>query len=56
MAAVVLLVAASVFPLYWALVSSITPESRLFEAPALVPSRVTLDHYRALFAQRDDGR
>ena len=53
MAAVVLLVAASVFPLYWALVSSITPESRLFEAPALVPSRVTLDHYRALFAQRD---
>jgi len=53
MAAVVLLVAASVFPLYWALVSSITPESRLFEAPALVPSRVTLDHYRALFAHRD---
>ena len=35
------LVAAIVFPLYWAVLSSFTPESRLFAAPALVP-RATL--------------
>jgi ABC-type glycerol-3-phosphate transport system permease component len=48
-----LLVGAMMFPLYWAVVSSFTPESRLFAAPALVPRGLVLDHYRALFTQRD---
>lgn len=47
------LVAASAFPLYWALVSSLTPEARLFEAPSLVPVDLVLEHYRALFRERD---
>lgn len=40
-------------PLYWMAVSSIAPEARLFGTPALVPSAVTLDHYRALFGVRN---
>ena len=48
-----LVVGAVLFPLYWALVSSFTPESRLFDAPSLVPDRLVLDHYRALFDARD---
>jgi ABC-type glycerol-3-phosphate transport system permease component len=51
-AAVGLLVLASAFPFYWAIVSSLTPEARLFEAPSLLPSRLVLDHYRALFEDR----
>lgn len=50
---VALLVIASAFPLYWALVSSLTPESGLFEAPSLVPRQLVLDHYAALFRERD---
>jgi ABC-type glycerol-3-phosphate transport system permease component len=50
---VALLVLATAFPLYWALVSSFTPESRLFAAPALVPDALVLDHYRALFDERN---
>jgi ABC-type glycerol-3-phosphate transport system permease component len=46
------LVLAAVFPLYWALVSSLTPEARLFEKPSLWPREIVLDHYRALFAER----
>jgi ABC-type glycerol-3-phosphate transport system permease component len=48
-----LLVAALVLPIYWAVISSFTPESRLFAAPALVPRDLILDHYRALFRDRD---
>lgn len=47
------LVAAILFPLYWALVSSFTPETRLLSAPSLVPTTLILDHYRALFDTRD---
>jgi ABC-type glycerol-3-phosphate transport system permease component len=47
------LVAVIAFPMYWAVISSLTPESMLFETPPLVPSRVTLDHYRRLFAERE---
>ncbi|MEE8165157.1 MAG: carbohydrate ABC transporter permease, partial [Myxococcota bacterium] len=47
------LVLASAFPFYWAIVSSLTPEARLFEAPSLFPTRLVLDHYRALFDERD---
>jgi ABC-type glycerol-3-phosphate transport system permease component len=50
---VVALVLAIAFPLYWALVSSFTPESRLFGAPSLFPDRPVLEHYRALFDERD---
>ena len=44
---------ALLFPLYWMLVASFTPEARLFEAPALVPTTFSLEHYRALFDTRD---
>ncbi|MBI4265908.1 MAG: carbohydrate ABC transporter permease [Acidobacteria bacterium] len=46
------LLAALLFPIYWMAVSSVTPESRLFEARPLVPVSVTADHYRALFDER----
>ena len=48
-----LLVLATAFPLYWAIVSSLTPEARLFERPSLWPSGIVLDHYRALFEERN---
>jgi ABC-type glycerol-3-phosphate transport system permease component len=48
----VLLVAAMLFPIYWALLSSLTPEHRLFSAP-LISRALVLDHYRALFSARD---
>jgi len=44
---------AAAWPLYWVAVSSFTPEARLFESPALVPRALTLDHYRAIFVERD---
>ena len=47
-----LLVGAFVFPVYWTIASSFAPDARLFEVPPLVPSELTLDHYRALFDQR----
>lgn len=47
------LVASMAFPFYWAVVSSLTPEARLFERPSLVPARLVLDHYRSLFEQRE---
>jgi trehalose/maltose transport system permease protein len=50
---VALLVVATLFPFYWAVVSSLTPETRLFERPSLVPTELVLDHYRALFDERD---
>jgi ABC-type glycerol-3-phosphate transport system permease component len=46
------IVSTVLFPLAWALISSLTPENRLFEAPGL-PQTLVLDHYRALFARRD---
>ena len=48
-----LLVIAVAFPFYWALVSSLTPEARLFERPTLLPGSLVLDHYRVLFTERD---
>jgi ABC-type glycerol-3-phosphate transport system permease component len=47
------LLALLLFPMYWMTVSSFAPEARLFGAPSLVPGLVTLDHYRALFDERD---
>jgi ABC-type glycerol-3-phosphate transport system permease component len=48
-----LLVGAILFPLYWAVLSSLTPENLLFGTPAFVPRELVLDHYRALFRDRD---
>jgi ABC-type glycerol-3-phosphate transport system permease component len=52
-AAVWALVAVGLFPLYWAVVASLGPESRLFDAPSLVPRAIVLEHYRALFDERN---
>ena len=46
-------VAILIFPLYWMVISSLTPEAQIFAAPALFPHTLVLDHYRALFAARD---
>lgn len=51
--ALALLLLLFIFPFYWAVVASLTPEARLFQAPSLVPRALVLDHYRALFAERD---
>jgi ABC-type glycerol-3-phosphate transport system permease component len=48
-----LVVLAVAFPLYWALIASLTPENRLFGEVSLVPATLVLDHYRALFDTRD---
>ena len=52
-AALVLLVGLTVFPFYWGVVASLTPEATLFREPSLLPTQVILDHYRALFDERD---
>jgi hypothetical protein len=44
---------ALLLPVYWAVISSFTPENRLFAAPSLIPHNLVLQHYRALFATRD---
>ena len=51
-AGISLLVAAFLFPMYWALVSSLSPEAELFASPSLWPDTLTLEHYRALFGER----
>ena len=52
-AAVASLVLAIAFPLYWALISSLLPEDQLYRGVGLAPGRLGLEHYRALFAERD---
>ncbi len=47
------LVVAGAFPLYWMVLASFTPEAALFGAPSLWPRDLTLEHYRALFRDRD---
>ena len=49
---IALLVVAFLLPMYWALVSSLSPEAELFATPSLWPRTLTLDHYRALFGER----
>jgi trehalose/maltose transport system permease protein len=51
-AAIVLLLGVWAFPIYWMVSASLAPESTLFGAPSLVPLRPVLDHYRALFTER----
>jgi ABC-type glycerol-3-phosphate transport system permease component len=52
-AALGLLMVFTLFPFYWALVSSFTAEAALFRDPSLWPRDIILDHYRALFDERD---
>jgi ABC-type glycerol-3-phosphate transport system permease component len=47
------LVGALLFPIYWMTAASLTPESTLFESPSLAPATPTLEHYRALFDERN---
>jgi ABC-type glycerol-3-phosphate transport system permease component len=47
------LVIFTLFPFYWAIVSSLTPDAALFREPSLWPRTIVLDHYRALFDERD---
>lgn len=38
------------FPIYWMLVTSVTPANQVFKfPPRLFPSRLTFDHYRSFF-------
>jgi ABC-type glycerol-3-phosphate transport system permease component len=46
------IVAALLFPVYWMIAASLTPEAELFASPSLAPAAPTLDHYRALFGER----
>lgn len=39
-------------PIYLAALASLTPESRLFEGPVLLPSALSLEHYLDLFSGR----
>ena len=52
-AALVLLMTFTLFPFYWAIVASLTPEAELFRDPSLWPTHLIFDHYRALFDERD---
>lgn len=51
--ALALLVLLAALPFYWTVVASLTPEAALFEGATLWPRAATLDHYRALFRERD---
>ncbi len=52
-AVLLMLVVATLFPFYWAIVASLTPDAALFRDPSLVPREIIMDHYRALFDERD---
>ena len=52
-AALVLLMLFTLFPFYWAIVASLTPDAALFRDPSLWPQHIIGDHYRALFVDRD---
>ena len=42
----------SCFPIYWMIKSSLTPNNEMYELhPSLIPSHLTLDHYRQLFTE-----
>jgi ABC-type glycerol-3-phosphate transport system permease component len=41
------------FPLYWMVVASLTPESQLFRPLPLLPTSIAFAHYRALFDERN---
>ena len=47
------LLGALFFPIYWLTISSAVADARLFESPRLIPAELTVDHYRALFDERN---
>src|SRR6266550_7622618 len=51
--ALLMLVVFTVFPFYWAIVASLTPDAALFRDPSLWPREIILDHYKALFDERN---
>jgi ABC-type glycerol-3-phosphate transport system permease component len=51
--ALVLLMMFTLFPFYWAIVASLTTEAARLREPSLWPMHIILDHYRALFDERD---
>ena len=51
-AAAAAVTAVALAPLGMALVASLTPDARLFDAGPLAPARLVADHYRALFTER----
>jgi multiple sugar transport system permease protein len=53
---VVTTIIAVVYPFYWMLMASFTPEGySLSNAPLLIPGELTFDSYRAIFAERPIG-
>lgn len=52
-AALLVLLLFTLFPFYWAIVASLTPDAALFREPSLWPQHIIIDHYRALFGDRD---
>jgi ABC-type glycerol-3-phosphate transport system permease component len=42
----------TLFPIYWMVAASLTPEARMFDAPSLLPAALVWEHYRALFDER----
>jgi ABC-type glycerol-3-phosphate transport system permease component len=51
--AVVAITAWSVFPIWWMVISSFREQSKLFAAPSLVPSRISLESYAVLLELTD---
>lgn len=52
---IAMILAYSLLPLYWALISSLRPPGDLFQAE-LLPGKATLENYRAVLAERSFGR
>ncbi|HWN44666.1 MAG TPA: carbohydrate ABC transporter permease [Thermoanaerobaculia bacterium] len=52
-AVLALLLAFALFPFLWAVLASLRPEEELFGGGALLPERLTTEHYAALFKERD---
>ena len=48
---VLLALAAYAVPFFWQLLTSFKPEAELLRLPPLLPTRLTLDHYRVVFEQ-----
>jgi ABC-type glycerol-3-phosphate transport system permease component len=42
----------TLFPIYWMVAASLTPEARMFDTPSLLPATLVWEHYRALFDER----
>jgi multiple sugar transport system permease protein len=49
--AVLVLLAGYAVPYFWQILTSLKPEAELLSLPPILPSRITWDHYRAVFEQ-----